>query len=64
LAAGQKWPHLRIRHATAHANATGHPIIGSLEPGEAWAWCYIDRIGMLTPEVTGSTRIPASPLGP
>jgi hypothetical protein len=47
----------------AHANATGHPIIRSLEPGEAWAWCYIDRIGMLTPEVTGSTRIPASPLG-
>ena len=75
---GGKWLHLRIclecghvgccddsphRHATAHANATGHPIIRSLEPGEEWAWCFIDRIGMLTPEVTGSTRIPRSPLG-
>ena len=79
LAAGQKWLHLRIclecghvgccdqsphRHANAHANATGHPIIRSLEPDEEWAWCYIDRIGMLTPEVAGSTRIPPSPLGP
>jgi uncharacterized UBP type Zn finger protein len=79
LAAGQLWLHLRIclecghvgccdqsphGHATAHANATGHPIIRSLEPDEAWAWCYIDRIGMLAPEVTGSTRIPPSPLGP
>jgi Zn-finger in ubiquitin-hydrolases and other protein len=75
LAAGQQWLHLRIclecghvgccddsphQHATAHANATGHPIIRSLEPGEEWAWCYIDRIGMLTPEVAGSTRIPVA----
>jgi len=79
LAAGQPWLHLRIclecghvgccdqsphRHATAHANSTGHPIIRSLGPGEEWAWCYIDRIGMLAPEVSGSTRIPPSPLGP
>ena len=79
LAAGQPWLHLRIclecghvgccdqsphRHATAHANSTGHPIIRSLEPGEEWAWCYIDRIGMLVPQVTGSTRIPSSPLAP
>ena len=79
LAAGQPWLHLRIclecghvgccdqsphRHATAHANSTGHPIIRSLEAGEEWAWCYIDRIGMLAPEVSGSTRIPPSPLGP
>jgi uncharacterized UBP type Zn finger protein len=76
LAAGQSWLHLRIclecghvgccddsphQHANAHANATGHPIIRSLEPGEEWGWCYADRIGMLTPEVTGSTRIPAPP---
>ena len=79
LAARQQWLHLRIclecghvggcdqsphRHATAHANATRHPIIRSLEPGEAWAWCYIDRIAMITPEVTGDTRIPPSPLEP
>ncbi len=79
LAADQPWLHLRIclecgyvsccddsphRHANAHANASGHPIIRSLEPSEEWAWCYIDRIGMLTPEVIGSTRIPLSPLAP
>jgi hypothetical protein len=79
LAGRQQWLHLRIclqcghvgccdesphRHATAHANATGHPIIRSLEPGEEWAWCYVDRIGMLVPQVTGSTRIPSSPLAP
>jgi uncharacterized UBP type Zn finger protein len=77
LAAGEEWLHLRIclecghvgccdqsphRHATAHANATGHPIIRSLEPGEEWGWCYADRIGMLIPEVTGATLIPPSPL--
>jgi uncharacterized UBP type Zn finger protein len=78
LRLGTLWAHLRIclrcghvgccdgspeRHATAHANAQGHPMIRSLEPGEAWTWCYIDRIAMLTPQVAGSTRIPPSPLG-
>jgi Zn-finger in ubiquitin-hydrolases and other protein len=78
LAVGEPWLHLRIclecghvgccdgspqRHATAHANASGHPLIRSLEPLEEWSWCYIDRIGMLTPEVTGSTHIPPSPMG-
>jgi hypothetical protein len=52
------------RRASAHANAAGHPIICSLEPGEEWGWCYIDRVGMLTPEVAGFTRIPPSPLAP
>ena len=28
------------RHATAHAAATGHPIIQSYEPGESWFWDY------------------------
>jgi uncharacterized UBP type Zn finger protein len=78
LAAGEPWLHLRIclecghvgccddspnRHATAHANATQHPLIRSLEPGEDWAWCYVDRVAMLVPQVTGRTRIPPSPLG-
>jgi hypothetical protein len=22
---------------------TGHPIIQSFEPGEAWGWCFVDR---------------------
>jgi tellurite resistance protein TerC len=58
LKLGERWVHLRLcmtcghvgccdsspnRHATAHFRATGHPIIRSLEPGERWKWCYIDK---------------------
>jgi hypothetical protein len=54
-AAGGWWVHLRRctqcghigccddsqgKHATAHAKATGHPVIRSFEPGEAWFWNY------------------------
>jgi Zn-finger in ubiquitin-hydrolases and other protein len=28
------------QHATAHARATGHPVIQSFEPGEDWFWNY------------------------
>ncbi|MFJ6657192.1 UBP-type zinc finger domain-containing protein [Streptomyces sp. NPDC091377] len=28
------------QHATAHFKATGHPIVRSYEPGEAWFWSY------------------------
>lgn len=28
------------KHATAHAKATGHPVIQSFEPGENWFWNY------------------------
>jgi Zn-finger in ubiquitin-hydrolases and other protein len=30
------------RHATAHAHASGHPVIASAEPGERWLYCYSD----------------------
>lgn len=30
-------------HALAHFKETGHPVMRSIEPGEAWAWCYVDR---------------------
>jgi uncharacterized UBP type Zn finger protein len=75
---GGKWLHLRIcltcgqvgccddspnRHASAHAHATGHPIIRSLEPGEEWCWCYLDEVALADRELTGRTRIPPSPLG-
>ncbi len=30
-------------HARAHFEATGHPVMRSIEPGEAWRWCYTDR---------------------
>jgi uncharacterized UBP type Zn finger protein len=77
LREGGVWLHLRIclecghvgccddspgKHATAHAGETGHPLIRSLEPGESWCWCFSDEIGMLIPQVTGSTRIPPSPM--
>jgi uncharacterized UBP type Zn finger protein len=75
---GTPWLHLRIclecghvgccddspnKHATAHAEGTGHPIIRSLEPGETWSWCYPDEVAMLIGKVAGATRIPPSPLG-
>jgi len=28
------------QHATAHAKASGHPMICSFEPGEDWFWSY------------------------
>jgi uncharacterized UBP type Zn finger protein len=74
---GGVWMHLRIcltcghvgccddspgRHATHHAASSGHPIIRSLEPGEDWNWCFVDDLAMLIPQVTGSTRIPPSPM--
>ncbi|HEX2217834.1 MAG TPA: UBP-type zinc finger domain-containing protein [Gemmatimonadales bacterium] len=63
LAAGGRWVHLRLcltcghvgccdsspgKHATGHFHATGHPVIQSFEPGEAWGWCYVDS-AMLGP---------------
>lgn len=77
LAAGGEWLHLRIclecghvgccddspgRHATAHADSTAHPLMRSLEPGEDWCWCFVDRLAMVSPEITGVTRIPPSPM--
>jgi hypothetical protein len=28
------------KHATAHAKATGHPVIRSFEPDKTWFWNY------------------------
>jgi uncharacterized UBP type Zn finger protein len=54
-----RWLHLRMclvcgrvgccdnspnRHATAHFHESGHPLIRSAEPGEEWAWCYLDEL--------------------
>jgi uncharacterized UBP type Zn finger protein len=79
LQSGDKWCHLRIclscghvgccdsspnRHATKHADATGHAIMRSVQPGEDWAWCYVDRMMMRVPQVTGAPAIPPSPLCP
>ena len=58
LATGDRWVHLRLcltcghvgccdssknKHATKHFNATRHPVIRSLEPGEQWGFCYVDE---------------------
>ena len=74
---GDTWVHLRLclecghvgccddspgRHASRHATTSSHPIIRSLEPGEEWCWCFVDELGMVIPQVTGTTRIPPSPM--
>jgi Na+/H+ antiporter len=56
---GTHWVHLRMcltcghvaccdssprRHATAHHGRTNHPVMRSVEPGEAWRWCYEDEL--------------------
>jgi CPA2 family monovalent cation:H+ antiporter-2 len=32
-----------------HFQRPGHPLVASLEPGERWAWCYVDDIIMPLP---------------
>ena len=32
------------KHAAAHFAASQHPVMRSIEPGEAWRWCFIDEI--------------------
>ncbi len=33
-------------HATAHHRATDHPVVATLQPGQDWAWCYVDEISV------------------
>jgi uncharacterized UBP type Zn finger protein len=59
MAEDGSWVHLRLcltcghvgccdssrpRHATAHYQSTGHPVMRSIEPGESWRWCYVDDL--------------------
>jgi Na+/H+ antiporter len=59
LREGTRWVHLRLcltcgkvaccdssprRHASLHYRVEGHPVVRSLEPGEAWRWCYSDSM--------------------
>ncbi|MEO8661855.1 MAG: UBP-type zinc finger domain-containing protein [Bryobacteraceae bacterium] len=59
LKMGDTWVHLRMcltcgkvgccdssknKHATKHFHATKHPLVRSEQPGEDWAWCYVDEI--------------------
>jgi hypothetical protein len=58
IRSGDSWVHLRTcqecggthccdsstnRHATRHAQITGHPVVSSAEPGERWIYCYVDN---------------------
>jgi monovalent cation:H+ antiporter-2, CPA2 family len=61
IALGDTWVHLRFcvtcgqigccddsknRHARRHAVEVGHPVFRTKEPGENWAWCVPDDVGM------------------
>ncbi|PKV82412.1 Na+/H+ antiporter [Nocardia fluminea] len=56
---GLRWVHLRMctacgnigccessigNHASAHFQDSAHPVMRSVEPGEAWRWCYMDQL--------------------
>ncbi|WP_242336276.1 MULTISPECIES: ubiquitin carboxyl-terminal hydrolase 14 [Anaeromyxobacter] len=58
LQSGDAWVQLRLcmtcghvgccdsspnKHATRHFHATRHPVAKAFEPGEDWAWCYVDE---------------------
>ena len=58
VALGDEWVHLRIcqqcghvgccddsknQHARHHFQATQHLVITSAEPGDHWAFCYLDK---------------------
>jgi uncharacterized UBP type Zn finger protein len=64
LKTGSPWVHLRLcltcghvgccdsspnRHATRHQETVGHPVVASYEPGELWAWCFVDEIELDVP---------------
>ena len=70
---GDRWVHLRLclecghvgccdssknKHATRHFHATKHPLIRSIEHGEAWVWCYVDQL--VPGELHGSKLISAA----
>lgn len=59
LKLGDRWVHLREclqcghvgccdssknKHATRHFEATAHPVMRSVERGEHWGWCYVDKL--------------------
>ena len=31
------------KHAAAHFTASGHPVMQTMQPGESWKWCYVDK---------------------
>lgn len=69
LAIGDTWFHLRLclmcghmgccdtsknKHATKHFHSTGHAIVRSAQPGEVWAWCFVDEVFFEELDVPGT----------
>lgn len=61
LKIGARWLHLRMcltcgkigccdssrnRHARRHFEEAGHALMRSAEPGEDWAWCFVDEVAL------------------
>jgi Zn-finger in ubiquitin-hydrolases and other protein len=70
---GSPWVHLRQclvcgatnccdsspnRHASRHFDASHHPLMQTLENGEDWVWCFVDR---LTLEEDGGRYVAIDP---
>ena len=32
------------KHATKHFRSSGHALVRTIEPGENWVWCYVDKM--------------------
>jgi uncharacterized UBP type Zn finger protein len=69
VAAGDTWVHLRMclscghvgccdssknKHATQHFHKFQHALMRSIEAGENWVWCYVDKMS------PGELREPAA----
>jgi uncharacterized UBP type Zn finger protein len=65
LKKGLDWVHLRLcltcghvgccdsspgRHATGHFHHTTHSVMASFEPGERWAYCFVDQVELPVPK--------------
>ena len=68
VASGDEWPALRMclecgyvgccdvavnKHMKKHCAATGHVIFRSIQPGEAWLWCYADSAFLASRHLPG-----------
>ncbi|HEY0814978.1 MAG TPA: UBP-type zinc finger domain-containing protein [Pseudonocardia sp.] len=52
------------QHATAHAKASGHPVVQSFEPGENWFWDYQRDEAFEGPELADPAHHPLQQTAP
>jgi uncharacterized UBP type Zn finger protein len=77
VASGGYWPALRMclicgavgccdtsvsKHARAHHEATGHPLIRSIRLREGWIWCYVDAAMFERPTLERLAAAAGTPL--